>query len=606
MSAPPSITLTINGKTCTGTAGQTILDVASAHGIFIPTLCWLKDRSPWGGCRVCIVEVAGSPKVVPACSTPAVAGSAVTTHNARLDRLRKLTVELLFSERNHICPMCPSNNGDCELQQQGYRHGVDSIRFPYLFPALPLDLTGRYFGMDHNRCILCTRCVRTCDEIEGVHTLDIAHRGEKNLVVVDLQATFGNSATCTSCGACVAACPTGALFDKAQAFRGKLHTCRTVRTTCPECPIGCGLEVFTKEDRIVEVFGDPASPLCAGHLCRKGRYETWAEPRPRITAPQVRRDGQLEPATWDEALAAIRQAMKTTSSWETALLASPRLTNEVAAAVHKATDKFDRVGAFVARNEAALVTAPEKTGDVPQQLATADAFILLGAQPTRDHGLIAARVRVGVRKRGAKLVLLHCRRSDLDAYADIAVREVSLERSFWARVAGVLRDCRRPVLIYGPDAMTPVGVATLDKLLEVFEQQGTGQGPELIGLPVGANSLGVVAAGVEPVEEIAPWLDAKPLHFLHLLLGDEPDGGARLLDEKYVAPLLDQVPFLVVQAAYRSAVTDRAQVVLPAPIWAEKAGTLTNFEGRALPLRPVLPVRGAARDEAAIVEALYA
>lgn len=601
-----SLTVTINGRTCTGQAGQTILEVATANQIYIPTLCWMKDRSPWGGCRVCIVEVAGSPKVVPACSTPAQNGSVITTHSERLVRLRRMTIELLFSERNHICPICPMNNGDCGLQHQGYLHGVDSIRYPYLYPALPMDVSGPFFGLDHNRCILCTRCVRTCDEIEGTHTLDIAHRGEKNLVVVDLNATFGSSTTCTRCGACVAACPTGALFDKAQAFRGKLHTCRTVKTTCTECPLGCGLEVYTKEDRIVEVFGDPDSPLCQGHLCHKGRYETWAVPRQRITQPLLRDNGGLRAATWDEALAFVRRARASTPAWESALLLSPRLTNETAREIQAVADKLDRASVWVARHEAALAQAPEKPGDVPRQLAEADAFILLGVQPTRDHGLIAARVRVGVRKRRAKLVVLGCRHSDLDAYADIAVREVSLERSFWAKVADVLRAAERPVVVYGPDAMTAVGVATLERLIEALEKNPSGGSPALIGLPIGTNSLGVVAAGIEPVEEVAPWLDAKPLQFLHLVMGDEPDGGARLLEEKYVRPLLETVGCVVVQASYRSALTEHAHVVLPATTWAEKAGTVTGFDGVARTLTPVLPVRSLARDDAAIVKAVYA
>ena len=226
MIAPQKITLTINGKPCEGEAGQTILDIARAHNINIPTLCYLKGLTSWGGCRLCIVEIEGNPKVVPSCATPAVDGSKIITNSERLQNLRRQTLELLFSERNHVCPMCPYNKGDCGLQHQGYVHGIDHVRYPYLYPALPVDVTGRYFGMDHNRCILCVRCVRSCDELEGVHTLDVTSRGIKNQIVVDLNNSFGDSETCTSCGACVANCPTGALFDKAAAFRGPLASCR--------------------------------------------------------------------------------------------------------------------------------------------------------------------------------------------------------------------------------------------------------------------------------------------------------------------------------------------------------------------------------------------
>ncbi len=317
MIAPKQITITIDGQKCVGMEGQTILQIATANKIYIPTLCYLKHLSSWGGCRMCIVEVGGSPKVVPSCATPAMDGTTYAANNDRLRQLRRLTLELLFSERNHICPFCPTNNGDCELQQQGYRHGMDSVRYPYLYPALPMDMSGKYFALDHNRCILCTRCIRACDEIEGVHTLDVAFRGEKNRVIVDLNGTFGASETCTSCGACVAACPTGALFDKAAAFRGKLNSCQGVRTTCTECPVGCGLLVFTRENRIVEVFGDDNSEVNRGHLCARGRYETWAVPRERIVQPMIRSIHALQPVSWQEAfdeIARIRGKLDATQT----------------------------------------------------------------------------------------------------------------------------------------------------------------------------------------------------------------------------------------------------------------------------------------------------
>jgi len=606
MIAPKKISLTFDGQRCEGVAGQTLLEIARANEVYIPTLCYLKNLTPWGGCRLCIVEIEGSPKVVPACVTPAADGARIITQSPRLTKLRRATLELLFSERNHLCPMCPYNKGDCGLQHQGYLHGIDGIRYRYLYPAMPVDLSGRYFGLDHNRCILCARCVRTCDEIEGVHTLDVANRGIRNQVVVEMLKTFGTSETCTQCGTCVTHCPTGALFDKAAAFRGPLASCQTVRTTCQECPVGCGLKVFTRENRIVNVWGDPESPVNRGHLCVKGRYETWAEPRERILTPLVRRQGALVPTTWPEALAAIRKAAKSAKKTEKGLLVLPRLTNEAAQTIAGIAGKFDRTAMAVAPNEAALCHEPGYTADALRKLSDADAIVIIGAQPSRDNGLVAATIRSAVRKGGARLIVLHARKSDLDPLATVCANVVSLEHALWDRVAEALADARRPAVVYGPDAMTSIGVTVLERLIRILEAHRGGGEPLLLGLAVSHNCLALAGAGLEPVEDIGPWLDAKPLKFLHLVAADAPDGGARLLDEKYVRPLLEQIGCVVVQASYRSALTDAAQVVLPATVWYEKSGTLTNVEGRQLKLRPVLPPGGEARDDAAILETVFA
>jgi formate dehydrogenase major subunit len=607
MTTSNKISLTINGKACNGEPGQTILEIARANDIYIPTLCFLKGLTAWGGCRMCIVEIEGSPKVVPACATPAVNGSKIITNSPRLQNLRKATLELLFSERNHFCPMCPYNKGDCGLQHQGYIHGIDSIRYQYLYPALPMDLTAKYFGLDHNRCILCMRCVRTCDEIEGVHTLDVAYRGIKNQVIVDMLKKFGESETCTSCGACVANCPTGAFFDKATAFRGPLASCKQVLTTCTECPVGCGLKVFIKEDRIINVWGDPDSPVSRGHLCVKGRYETWAEPRERVTQPLLRgKDGKLQPTTWDNAIAAIRKAAKDAKKTEKALLIAPRVTNETAQTITKFTGKIDRLAMYVTANEAALCNEPSFSADALRKIEDADAIIVIGAQPSRDNGVVAARIRTTVRKREAKLLIFHARKSDLDQYANICAHVVSLEHQFWDQVAAALEGAQKPAIVYGPNAMTPIGVTVMERLIKVFENNPGGQEPELIGLPISSNGLALTGAGIEAIEDVGPWLDAKPLKLLHIVASDAPDGGAQILDEKYVSELLEQIPCVVVQASYRSALTEKATVVLPTTIWCEKSGTITNMEGRQLSLRPVLPVSGEAREDAAILESVFA
>ncbi|MGD1018083.1 MAG: molybdopterin-dependent oxidoreductase [Verrucomicrobiia bacterium] len=607
MIAPNKITVTIDGQRCEGNAGQTILQIATENQIYIPTLCYLKHLSPWGGCRMCIVEIQGSPKVVPSCATPATDGSAVITNSPQLQHLRRTTLELLFSERNHFCPICPMNKGDCDLQQQAYRFGIDSIRYPYLYPALPVDVSGQYFGLDHNRCILCTRCVRTCDEIEGVHTLDVSNRGVKNRIVVDLNVMFGASTTCTSCGACVAACPTGALFDKSAAFHSPLSRCQQVRTTCTECPVGCGLVVYTKDNRIVDVFGDAESPVNRGHLCRRGRYETWAEPRPRILRPMVRRDGQLTPASWDDAIRAVKTLISASNDGQKAMLISPRVTNETIRTLKMIGSHFDRVGMFVADKETALCASPEFSTDALKRLEDADAIILVGAQPSREQGVVAARIRAAVRKRGAKLVILHSRRSDLDAYADISVPVVSLERTFWNRVGKVLANAKRPVLIYGAAAITTVGVTILDRLIKVLTDECNG-GEMLapIQLPTSTNGLALAAGGIEPVEDISTWLGVQPVNFLHIVASDEPDGGERLLKEPHVRALMEQVDGVVVQASYESALTDVARVVLPSAIWCEKSGSVTNFEGRTLPLRVALAPSGESREDNTVLETVFA
>lgn len=206
-------TLQIDGKMVTGMDGDAIFAVAWEHGIRIPRLCHIGSLRDVGACRLCMVEVEGQKNLQASCLTSVEESMVVRTDTPRLRSHRKLIVEMLFAERNHVCAVCVAN-GACELQDLAKSLGIDHIRLRYQFPPLPVDTSHERFGLDHNRCILCTRCVRVCDEIEGAHTWDVSGRGASSLVISDLGEPWGASDTCTGCGKCVQVCPTGALFDK--------------------------------------------------------------------------------------------------------------------------------------------------------------------------------------------------------------------------------------------------------------------------------------------------------------------------------------------------------------------------------------------------------
>lgn len=207
------VTLKIDGRDIGAREDETILQVARENDIDIPTLCHLEGLSNIGSCRLCLVEHVNSGRLLTACVTQVVEGMEILTHSPRLDHYRRVIVEMLFSERNHVCAVCVSN-GHCELQDLGTELGVAHVTVPYLYPKLGIDASHDRFVLDHNRCVLCARCVRVCGEIEGAHTWDLMGRGVKNRVITDLAQAWGTAESCTSCGKCVHVCPTGALFEK--------------------------------------------------------------------------------------------------------------------------------------------------------------------------------------------------------------------------------------------------------------------------------------------------------------------------------------------------------------------------------------------------------
>jgi bidirectional [NiFe] hydrogenase diaphorase subunit len=207
------VTLRIDAAEVAVPAGASLLEACRAAGVTLLTLCHLEGLTPVGACRLCLVEVDGAPRPLPACASEAVEGARVRTDSPLLQEFRRMAVELFFAEGNHVCAVCVAN-GDCGLQDAAVAVGMDHSRFPYQTPLRWVDASHPQFALDHNRCILCTRCVRVCDEIEGAHVWDVAGRGAQSRIIAGLDEPWGAVEACTSCGKCVDVCPTGALFRK--------------------------------------------------------------------------------------------------------------------------------------------------------------------------------------------------------------------------------------------------------------------------------------------------------------------------------------------------------------------------------------------------------
>jgi predicted molibdopterin-dependent oxidoreductase YjgC len=325
--------ITINGKIFEFKPGQTIYQVAKEHGIFIPVLCHNELVKPAGACRVCVVEAKGARSLVASCSTPAADKMEIQTDSERVLKARSLVVEMLLTEGHHECITC-EKSGACVLQSLAYSLGIEQPRFDSPPEKINLQAGNEMIVRDMNKCIRCGLCVRACNEIQVNQVLDFADRGSS----VSVGPAFGvpyEESTCVFCGECVRVCPVGALYEKQGRFKGRAGDLTKVRTTCEYCGVGCQMDLNIKDDQIIKITTprEDAPPPNFGSLCIKGRFGFDFINHPdRLKTPLIRKDGELQEASWDEALgyiadklAAIKQKNGPDSI---AGLASARCTNE--------------------------------------------------------------------------------------------------------------------------------------------------------------------------------------------------------------------------------------------------------------------------------------
>ncbi len=326
------VIVNIDGKDYEAGAGQTILEVARENGIFIPTLCHYQRTTNVGACRVCVVEVEKARSLVASCCMPVNAGMVIRTNTKAVRDAQRLIIELLWSSGDHNCLTC-EQNGNCELQNLVYWLKIEKPRFEIKPPGYPIETTSAMIQRDLNKCILCGRCVRACNEIQVNEVLDFAKRGHRAKVGPAFDTDYINS-VCVFCGECADVCPVGAITFKQARFAGRPWEMKKVRTTCTYCGVGCQMDLNVHNGRIVKVTGNREyGPPNEGSLCVKGRFGMdFVHSPERLKTPLIRENGELKEARWDEALDFIAKklaAVKEKSGPDSiAGFSSARCTNE--------------------------------------------------------------------------------------------------------------------------------------------------------------------------------------------------------------------------------------------------------------------------------------
>ena len=635
------VQITINGKQIEVPEGTTVLRAAEMAGIYIPRLCDHKELTPYGGCRLCIVEVQGVRVPMASCTLPVNNGMVVNTETEALKKSRKFVLSMLFSERNHFCPFCQVSGGDCELQNAAYHEEMTSWPIQPGWNNFVVDTSHPYFVLDNNRCILCRRCVRACAEMAGNFTLSVAERGAKSMVVADTDVPLGES-TCIRCGSCVQVCPTGAIIDRSSAYQLHDKDLQEIKSICTGCSVGCSIKLMLRDNRIVRIEGDWDGAVNHGVLCEHGRYDPIKESRKRITTPLMKKNGKLEPVSWNEALRSVADQLRPLSGQKdgVAAIVSTRLPAETLTAFK---DLFAGTlhSELVTSTEEGMPTASvmnfaEKQGAFEGRLdvlRTADTVLCLGANVGRTHmvaGFLFKRnLTKGTRlinidpeeneldeisnlslkpKAGSDLVLIQGLQAiivkeglgrfplalpDADLLIQKTVNEAGISLDQLTQTARVLANSITPVILFGKGITAQRDECLVEELYKLALLVGAvdNERAGLLSIKGEANSLTAALLGLDRVFEL------NGQKAVYVAVGDD-------YVSKSLVARVSKAPYLVVQASYESKLTALADAVLPVTIWSEQGGHYVNLDGRVQKTEKVLASPDKVRDNLAVLNEL--
>ncbi|UCE54462.1 MAG: formate dehydrogenase subunit alpha [Desulfobacterales bacterium] len=419
------IKMVIDGIEIEAREEATVLEAAREAGIYIPNLCADPDLEPFGACRLCLVEVDGEDGLPTACTLPVAAGMVVRTETDRINAIRRRIIQLLMSDHPSDCLLCPKNQR-CELQKVAAYLGVGDQPYRRLERASVIDSSNPFFVRDSSLCILCGKCVRVCAEVQGRRALEIQHEGRFSKII----PTGGDKpiadSICESCGQCVVKCPTGAIVPKKFDFPSK-----AVKSICPYCGVGCGIVLEVRGDNLIGARGDADNRVNNGSLCVKGRFGLdYVNHAQRLTTPLIRRDGKLEPATWDEALDLVTGKFARYRGKEIGVLASAKCSNEENYLIQKfgravlGTQHIDHCARLCHASTVAGLGLSFGSGAMTnsiEEIRGADCILAIGTDTTATHPVIGLEVRRAVRE-GTQLIVANPREIDLCGIAQTWIR----------------------------------------------------------------------------------------------------------------------------------------------------------------------------------------
>lgn len=500
--------LHIDGRKVLAEEGQTVLEAARAADIHIPSLCYHPRTGVAARCRACVVEIEGLRGLQTSCTVLAKEGMVVQTESAKVLAARRMVVELLLANGHHDCLACESN-GACELQDMAYQLGIERPPFLISTEEEPLDDSSEGIVRDQNKCIYCGRCVAACNNTVMHETLNFGNRGMKLKIICDMYKPLGNS-SCVQCGECVQVCPVGALIFKPSKGRARNWEVERKEVICPYCGVGCVIEMAVKDGKYVYARGAEADwqhRPNQGMLCVKGRFGLEYLNHPdRLTTPLIRRDGNLEPASWEEALDFTAQKLRAVRGQHgpdaIGCLSSAKVTNEENFAMQRfaraviGTNNVDHCARLCHASTVAGLATTLGSGAMTnsmQEASKSDVILITGSNTTWCHPVFGSMIKKAVKQQGVKLIVIDPRETDLAKIADIHIRQHNgtdvawlmgmqhiIVREGWQDQAYIDERCegwdayKKSLEFYTPEKVEELSGISPERLFEAAKLYATG------------------------------------------------------------------------------------------------------------------------------------